>query len=210
LFYHSHFGAQIRTKVEYWRFVHMERLVPHLRDHFDPLQDRLLCFAKYGVQTEGWFKGEMLFFLDKLVERGIVTTFDREVRRETVLVDLQVRLNQLHWLELKHWLIGKQKGTTYGASFYFRDRSSVGIIRDVSKLLACPAGDPRWLLILASANPGVEAWRRGVEGFNDKFKPIRVTSHTDPGEFPTSYFLGLLSVDSLPDVENRPPAFPAD
>lgn len=183
----------------------MKQLLPYLREHFDSLQDRMTCFAKYGVQTEGWFKGETLLVLDTLVRRGVITSFDREVRRETVLIDLQIQTNQLHWLELKHWLIGKQRGTTYGPSFYFRDRSSVGITRDVSKLLACPADDPRWLLILASANPGAQAWRSGIDGFNDKFSPIYVAPHTDPADFPSSYFLGLLSINSSTSAGDEPP-----
>lgn len=166
------------------------------------------CFAKHGVQVEGWLKGELLLIFDALVQRQIIQTFDREVPCSRARIDMGVQMEQMHWIELKHWLVGKQKGTVYAPSSYFRDASSVGIIGDVRKLLSCPAGDPRWLLILASENPGVEAWRRGIEGFNDKFNPICVTPHTDPAEFPSSYFLGLLSIDSLPIVADKPLEFP--
>ena len=177
----------------------MERLIPHLRSHFDALQDRLCCFAKHGVQTEGWFKGELLVFLETLAQQNIVKSFDREVRRASTLIDLALQFERQNWIELKHWLIGIQKGTAYGPSFYFRDSSSVGIVRDARKLLSCPEGDGRWLLILTAANPGSDHWETGVCGFNEKFHPIRLKAHTDPTQFPPSYFLGLLSVDLCAD-----------
>jgi hypothetical protein len=172
----------------------MNQLVPHLRLHFDVLEDRLLCFAMQGIQTEGWFKGEMLVLLERLAQQQVIHSFDREVSHLRGRIDFRVDSTQRNWVELKHWLIGKQKGTSYAPSFYFRDPTSVGIVADVRKLATCPHGDPRWLLILMSANPGVDGWKRGIEGFNEKFHPFRIQSYTDPSQFPPSYFLGLLDV----------------
>jgi hypothetical protein len=186
----------------------MERLIPHLRTHFDALQDRLLCFTKHGVQTEGWFKGELLVLLETLVQKKVVESFDREVRQTGALIDLLVVSDRRHWVELKHWLIGTQKGTAYGPSFYFRDSSSVGIVRDARKLLSCPAEDQHWLLILAAANPGVELWRKGIQGFNEKFYPIRLETRTDPAEFPSSDFLGLLHIDQCARAIEEAPRNP--
>jgi len=186
----------------------MESLVPHLRAHFDSLQDRMLCFTTQGVQIEGWFKGETLFLLEQLAKQRVVESFDREVPYLGKRIDLCVVSEQRNWIELKHWLVGRQKGTLWGPSNYFRDASSVGIVGDVRKLHSCPVKDCRWLLILAAANPGVDLWEKGVEGFNDKFNPLRVKSHTDPAQFPSSYFLGLLSVQQLTDSIEEPLAVP--
>jgi hypothetical protein len=45
------------------------------------------------------------------------------------------------WIELKHWLIGRQQGKTYNAQFYFTD-PRVGIKPDAEKLCCIsPAGN---------------------------------------------------------------------
>jgi hypothetical protein len=173
----------------------MKSLLPHLRDHFDALENHMLCFTTQGVQIEGWFKGELLVLLQRLIKEQVVQSFDREVQHLGAKIDLRIESKQRNWVELKHWLIGRQKGTSYGPSDYFRDSSSVGIIGDVRKLRSCPVGDQRWLLILASANPGSDKWQNGITGFNEKFHPFRIQSHTDPSQFPASYFLGLLEVE---------------
>lgn len=93
---------------------------------------------------EGWLKGEMLLVLDGLVQGGHIAGLDREVKvgpGQRKRIDLRVDVQGMsHWLELKHWLVGRQRGTTYGPSFYFGDPTSVGIRPDAEKLMAhCPA-----------------------------------------------------------------------
>ena len=173
----------------------MKRLLPYLRSHFDALESRMVCFCEQGVQLEGWFKGELLFLLRQLAKDQIVRSFDREVPYFGKKIDLQIESERRNWVELKYWLIGRQKQSSWGPSNYFRDTSSVGIVGDVRKLLTCPAGDERWLLVLMSANPGCEKWQQGIAGFNERFQPFRIQSHTDPSQFPASYFLGLLEVE---------------
>lgn len=172
----------------------MQHLLEHLRAQFDPLDDRMRSFARHGVQLEGWFKGELLVALDSLKAAGVIKKFDREVKRPEGRIDLVIDSPGLHWVELKHWLIGSQRGTTYGPGFYFGDPSSVGIVKDVDKLLRIPPQVGRWLLLLLTANPGRAAWNSGLAAFNNKFAPRHLDSCTDPSEFPSSYFLGLLRV----------------
>jgi hypothetical protein len=176
----------------------MIELMPDLKCHFDRLQDRFRCFAELGIQCEGWFKGELLTQLLRMREAGLVQGVDREVPLSTSKVDLSLRLRgEHHWIELKHWLIGVQKGTTYGPGFYFLDRTSIGIVKDVDKLHGVQETRHRWLLLLLSANPGEQKWEAGVAGFNAKFAPRRLISRTSPSQFPPSYFLGLLEVEAL-------------
>ncbi|MDO9098258.1 MAG: hypothetical protein Q7U60_09065, partial [Candidatus Methanoperedens sp.] len=157
----------------------------------------LNCFCKYGVQLEGWLKGELLTFLDNEKNAGKIAHFDREVivglgRKKT---DLKVRTNSNEeaWIELKHWLIGSQRGTQYNAQFYFGDPSSVGIKPDVEKLSQLSNGT-KYLLILTTANPSLNNWSTGVDKFNSKFSPLRLKSLTTPTDFPSFYYLGLLEI----------------
>jgi hypothetical protein len=175
----------------------MEQLMDSLAAHFGALQDRMACFTRHGVQTEGWFKGEMLLVLDGAQQRGLIAGFDREVLTGRKRIDLRVDgVGGGHWwVELKHWLIGRQKGTSYGPGFYFGDRSSVGILPDVDKLLGLRGSGEGRLLILAAANPGPRAWGDGIRLFNEKFAPRRLRALSAPTDFPGTYFLGLLAVE---------------
>jgi hypothetical protein len=172
------------------------QLLPLLRSHFDALQDRLACFCKYGCQLEGWFKGELLTVLDAALQAGTIVDVDREIATPAGKIDLRVTLpgEEPTWIELKHWLIGVQRGTRYGAGFYFGDPTSVGITKDVKKLTDGERAGLGYVLVLMTANPGNDEWRRGIEKFNRKFGPLRITSASSPSDFPAAYFLGVLRV----------------
>jgi len=173
----------------------MIELLPVLQRHFDKLQEHLVCFCETGVQVEGWFKGELLTLLSSLRGQELIRDFDREVEIPCGNVDLTVRTeSDLHWIELKHWLIGKQKGITYGPNFYFGDRTSIGAVKDVDKLVSIVSPGRLWLLILLTANPGKDPWLAAVDKFNSKFSPRCLTSQSRPEDFPGTYFLGLLEV----------------
>lgn len=173
----------------------MIELLPRMKAYFDTTQDRFDCFCKMGFQSEGWFKGELLTLFSKLKFEDTIQKLDREVQVGvgTKKADVKIRLNDTdHWIELKHWLIGDQKDVSYNPSFYFSDPSSVGITLDVDKL--DPLTGHRWMLLLLTANPGVQAWEEGVAKFNSKFAPRHLESQTRPDAFPCTYFLGLLDL----------------
>ncbi len=171
----------------------MIELLPRLKQHFDTTQDRLICFHHLGFQSEGWFKGELVTLFSHLQHDGIIQELDREVKVDGGRVDARIRLNDTyHWIELKHWLIGDQRGVSYNSSFYFTDRGSVGITHDVDKLDTLIGH--HWMLLLLTANPGSQEWEIGLEKFNDKFAPRWVQSRTRPDMFPDTYFLGLLDL----------------
>lgn len=179
---------------------YVKDIVIRFKEVLDAHNKHLECFAHYGVQLEGWLKGELLCFLDNEKARKTIANFEREVRvgRGKQKVDFYLEiptgaavLNV--WIELKHWLIGYQKGNRYNAVFYFGDASSVGIKPDVEKLVQFTQ-ENKYLLILATANSGVYDWSSGIAKFNKKFSPLCLNSLTNPAEFPQSYFLGLLKV----------------
>jgi hypothetical protein len=171
----------------------MIELLPRMKQYFDNTQDRFICFRDMGFQSEGWFKGELLTLFCELQREGMIQELDREVKVGTKRVDIKLRLkNTYHWIELKHWLIGKQRGVTYNSDFYFGDPTSVGITGDVDKLNTLTGH--HWMLLLLTANPGMQAWEVGVAKFNKKFAPRSVESRTQSDTFPATYFLGLLDL----------------
>ena len=179
---------------------HFKDLVFRFKEILDSKEEILNCFCKYGVQVEGWLKGELLYFLDGEKSAERIAHFDREVligigkRKVDFKVEMSTGSGTLEaWIELKHWLIGDQKGTPYNAQFYFKDPSSVGIKPDVEKLNEIPDGE-KFLLILTAKNPGMDDWSTGVDRFNEKFSPLHVESLTTPADFPDFYYLGLLKV----------------
>ncbi len=185
---------------------HMMAFVRRFGEVLDDDLGRLRCFHIYGVQVEGWLKGELLYFLDNEKKKGTVVDLDREVRivlgNKGKRVDLRVSLEvqgerEDAWIELKHWLL-EQKGTTYRPQFYFGDRTSVGIRPDVNALSKIDAGFG-YCLILMTANPGLADWEAGIKKFNEKFAPLNVSSLTSPSDFPGAYHLGLLKVGSRPE-----------
>jgi hypothetical protein len=117
----------------------MINVVTRFKEHLRTREDGLRCFCTQGVQVEGWFKGEMLAFLCK---EG--ADFDREVKigPDKKKIDFQVTLlSQPARIELKHWLVGKQKGMSYDARWYFKQgRNAPGIQNDFDKLSAISTG----------------------------------------------------------------------
>jgi len=170
-------------------------LLPFAKMHFDGVEDRLECFIYSQVQVEGWLKGELLFLLTLLRNNGIIKEFDREIRIGRRRIDLSIDLgNSSNYIETKHWLIGEQKGYSYGPSFYFGDPTSVGITKDVDKLLETQEPSNRWMLLLLTANPGSRDWFAGIDKFNEKCHPRQIVSRSNPEDFPDTYFIGLLEV----------------
>lgn len=185
----------------------MHTFIPHIRQHFDGLTQKLDAFAEHGVQVESWFKGECLALAMILQRLGIIDGFDREVRLPSGgRVDLRINCaGHSHWIELKHWLIGRQKDSTYSCKGYFGD-AELGCRADVAKLRSVPAFDPAygsysnhvWLWLFMTRNPKRDDWEAGVNNFNDRFDvgdvPLRIAPITNPDDFPESWFLGLAEV----------------
>ena len=173
----------------------MVELISRLNEVMNARRDRLESFCLNGVQVEGWLKGELLYFLDTEKAAGRLSNFKREATihgRRKVDIWLAFDHSIPAWVELKLWLIGKQGDYLYDARFYFADSTSNGIKRDVEKLMI--TNEDEYVLVLATANPTVDKWSEGVARFNEKFAPFQVSSLTDPGDYPSDHFLGLLAV----------------
>lgn len=158
----------------------------------------LKCIAEQGVQVEGWLKGEILGFLTEEKNAERILDFDREARigigrrRADLVVWFDADGDRCPvWIELKHYLIGFQKGIFYDAYGYFNDPKR-GIKPDIEKLRAI-ASPYRFMLVLTTASPKSTDWQTAIMHFNNKFHRD-IWSMTDPKDYPDSHFLGLIDV----------------
>lgn len=169
-------------------------LVARFRVILDEHEAYLKCFNGYGVQVEGWLKEELLHFLI-----GKDLNFCREEPcgqgRKKVDFCLKVAEMPAIWIEIKHWHIGKQKGKDYYACSYFSDKRN-GIYSDLKKLNKTE-GD-KYLLILATKNPGQRDWDEGLNKFIKNIELMKlktkIKSCTETSVFPSSYFIVILKL----------------
>jgi hypothetical protein len=80
-------------------------LTPVMKAHFDALRERMECFRTYGVQVEGWFKGEHLLLLDRAKLAQAIADFNREVKVEAGRINLRVTAGKrpTYWIALEQW-----------------------------------------------------------------------------------------------------------
>lgn len=178
-------------------------LVGRLRQHMARRPEPLRAFRRHGAQVEGWFKGEMLCFLDGEREAGRVTAFEREAiapgPRSRRRIDYRVAFRSnggvvTAWLELDHWLIGRHKQQTYEARPRLQDAGASGVRHAVERLLEVRGGD-KFLLVLMTGNPGEADWTAGIGKFNEKFRPLDIDPLTRTADYPDDFFLGLLKAN---------------
>lgn len=107
----------------------METLISRLAEHLKMCEQQLRCFHKYESQVEGWFKGELLCFLEQEKLAGRLPDFKREklvhVGDKRMQVDVALQFDKsgtcsLSLVELKHWHIGTQNKIDYGCDWYFK------------------------------------------------------------------------------------------
>jgi len=171
-------------------------LVPRIASHLAGLPRRLDSFRELEYQSEGWFKTELLLVLLDLKRDGVVDGFDREVSFGTrQKVDVAVTTQDVtNWIELKHWLIGTQRGSRYAARFYFTDSRDSTLMADVRKLAKIEGKSRRWVLALLTTNPGSEDWEAALAAYRARTDAIPLMPRTDPSDFPEAFFLALLEV----------------
>ena len=84
-------------------------------------QEYLLLFSRLQIQIEGWFRGELMNYLDQ--PKNDMSYKNREVPLnddEKGKVDLKIQFNdEIYWIELKHILVGYQIKTPISLGFYF-------------------------------------------------------------------------------------------
>ena len=173
----------------------MMSLVSLFAEYLRRSEQQLRCFHQYESQVEGWFKGELICFLDREKLEGRLLNFEREKSDDDESgkrTDIVLRFDKsspISWVELKHW-IRYQNNQNWSPSWYFMNRARP----DVEKLLTRPEDDDKFMLVAFTPNPRSEEWNAGVEAFNAEFSPLSVRSLTNPDDYPKYFFLGLLHV----------------
>ncbi len=175
----------------------MKTLVSRFAEYLKKSERQLGCFHKYQSQVEGWFKGELLCFLDREKRTGRLFDFGRERQDHGgyngMKVDIMLKFDNMppSWVELKHW-IGYQNETPYNPSSYFMTTTCVKPV--VERLLTIPENSDKFMLVPFTPNPGSKGWNSGIEAFNTRFTSLSVRSLTNPDDYPEYFFLGLLHV----------------
>ena len=177
----------------------MEQLIRNIQNHLQGKQEQLLTLERDEFQCEGWFKAELLTFLHCNGGENNIQSYEREVKHDSLgrkRIDLKISVGQdTHWIELKHWLLGRQRQNNWTAKGYFGDQHN-GIYNDVSKLSLLPDHN-RWLLIFISRKPTIDEWNAGIKRFNEKFDPLWISSVIGPINGTERFSCGLLRVEPL-------------
>lgn len=164
-----------------------------LREHLRSRPDQLACFAKYEFQAEAWLKAEWIRVLDALKTSHRILDLDREIKKNKKLIDLAVNLDDgRHWIELKHWYLGRQKGQVWRPRDFIFE-----LEKEFEKFDDVEAGNRGWIAALCTNNPGATAWESALDEFNRDNAPWRVEPVDRPTDYPPSYFLGLLHGQGL-------------
>lgn len=165
-----------------------------LHDHLRSRSDQLACFGKYEFQAEAWLKAEWIRVLDEMKTQGSIRALDREVKvNNKKLIDLAVDLDDgRHWIELKHWFLGRQKGQVWRPRDFMPELES-----EFEKFKTVKAGDRVWIATLCTTNPGTDAWASALNEFNREKSPWEVEPIDSPADYPPSYFLGVLHARGL-------------
>ena len=186
----------------------LKALVSRFAEYLRRSEQKLRCFHKYESQVEGWFKGELIYFLDQEKLEGRLPNFEREKKlyihvgdkRKRMQIDFVLHFAETDrsrdsWVELKHW-IGTQNNTNFSPSQYFRvpSKRSDSCAQCVERLLAIPEDGDKFMLVPFTPKPGSKDWNAGVRDFNTMFAPLAVRSLTNPDDYPDYFFLGLLRV----------------
>lgn len=169
-------------------------LLPFIRSHFDGLADRLGSFHRHEFQAESWFKGELIYALERGAPQLGIQRLDREVKIELGRIDVAVHLasGPTVWIELKHWHMGRQRGQLWTFTNTVRTPESFGLEKDLAKLTSNHCAGSGFALLLLTANPGTEDWKRGLDLLRSRIAPAHLEPLTNPADFPPSHFLSVL------------------
>jgi len=172
----------------------IDQVFDAFRNHLKGKRKQIDCFDTYAFQAEGWLKGELVFALHKIKEEGTILDFYREF---TALgrkkIDLAVDLSDgRHWIELKHWLIGKQKDQEWGPNAYVSDLEN-----EITKLKAVKAGHNGWIAVLCTRKPNVEQFNTAINRSNREYAPCKLVVIDDPNNYSLEYYFAAIKIKGL-------------
>ncbi len=146
----------------------MERLLPEIRNWFEPKTEHLQTFACMDSRVEGWFKGELLVLFGRLLREHQLSSFEREANvpisatRKRTQVDFRIGLDgDTHLCELKALCISQAGGTPRNLQFYCKD-DQLGLVKDFRKLDQLESKN-KWALAFVYPKPSEDDWNRAVD-----------------------------------------------
>ena len=136
----------------------------------------LELFSKLQIQIEGWFRGELMNYIDR--NHCGMTVENREVpipNDKRKKVDLKI---YDYWVELKHGLVGCQKGNWFNLnSYFYNGKKGTNIANDIKKLRELdnsPESKNRLILMFVSTNEQLndecKEGKRDLENYKIKDK----------------------------------------
>jgi len=176
----------------------MKTLVSRFGEYLRRSEQQLRCFHRCQSQVEGWFKGELLNFLDREKREVRLHDFGREESVNGGRIDIKLIFDESSppsWVELKHWIRTQNNTDWYHNNWYFKTANHSSCVKPVveNMLNICGDGD-KFMLVLCTDKPDLRDWTNGVEAFNNNGVNGHVESLTIPTDYPDYFFLGLLHV----------------
>lgn len=193
----------------------LEKLLTEgFRKELDQKKDILGIFPKYGFGSEGWYKTELIHFLDNTDELGYelyqevrVPLNEKKCIVDIVLVPNTSDPSQLVFIELKHWGANEfmQRTKTFQnrqveigneSKWTVRKCLSASKISGLQRMvdLKQELGEAEvYLSILFTEKPSEHEWNKGLQYLEEKF-PGHFLPLTNPSTYPEEYFIALLKL----------------
>lgn len=152
---------------------------------------RVRAFLHSERQVEGWFKGELLLFLQSLEKQKKIDQWKPEYRTQEIgnrRIDFYIRLDDgpLH-IELKSFYHGNQAGSTIDLDTCFSALPS-----DIDKLADLQEGN-KFSLVFVTPKPNSDKWKGALQKFQRKFPSVAEVTTRD--EFPDELFIAKLQIE---------------
>jgi hypothetical protein len=167
-------------------------LLPIMRDWFGRKRPYVECFARWDTRVEGWFKGEMLMLLEKMKQRRVIGSLERERLVHTPEGRLQIDFvigmdDSEHLCEVKVLCTSQALRTPRNLRFYFRE-DGVGLIKDLRKLDSLES-ENCWAVAFVYPAPSTDRWREAIGWLPPDLSHWRCLTKPDPHE--RALFVGM-------------------
>lgn len=152
---------------------------------------KIEAFTHAQRQVEGWFKGELIWFLTggaNVWEAEVPFPHDRRKRCD-FMVDVE---GTPVYLELKALYHGQQRSARFGLGIYLY-KDTVGIWGDVLKLSRLRVG-LGYSLLFIYPRPDPKSWSRQIEQYKQRIEPIRLREASQVSEYPPELYICKLEI----------------
>ena len=158
--------------------------------------EKVEALTRAQRQVEGWFKGELIYLLDRL-KGNIITTWEPEVKVEggsRKRFDFVVGVDGTPvFLELKALYHGEQRAARIGLDIYLY-KDDVGIWGDVVKLSGLSEG-VGYNLLFIYPRPDPTVWARQIDAYKRRIAPISLREASRIDEYPPQLYVCRMEIE---------------